>query len=229
MRIPDWTTTTRTLITIILGGIGAAAGFTHTHDWAAAHGQHGWLAWADAVVIEGMAVVAGFEIHRDHTAHRTGRTTLIPQAVLLIAFVVQMTAQVAQAEPTPAGWLLAAMPALGFLTVVKLAMRHLPAPPNPAGKPNPPQATPPQAASPQAEPASPVTPRRMTATVNRLPATVRQAVTNTAEQAHRDGRSVTADDIRRTIVLPEPMLTNVVTELNTMINNHPAVHEGQST
>ena len=41
----------RVIVTVVLGGIGAAAGFTHTHDWATHHGQTGWLAVADAVVI----------------------------------------------------------------------------------------------------------------------------------------------------------------------------------
>ncbi|WP_232211841.1 DUF2637 domain-containing protein, partial [Saccharomonospora halophila] len=122
----------RVVVTVVLGGIGAAAGFKHTHDWAVHHGQTGWLAWADAVVIEGMAVVAGFEIQRDRQQQDAGlrppRRVTFPVVVLVVAFGIQMAAQVALAEPTPAGWLLAAMPALGFLVVVKLLMRrtHLP-------------------------------------------------------------------------------------------------------
>jgi hypothetical protein len=77
-------------------------------------------------VIEGMAIVAGFEVHREH--HRPGprRKVSFPILVLVARFGIQMAAQVALAEPTPAGWLLAAMPALGFL-VVKLLMRRAPA------------------------------------------------------------------------------------------------------
>lgn len=210
MRRPDLTTATRTLVTIALGGIGAAAGFTHTHDWALAHGQHGWLAWADAVVIEGMAVVAGFEVRRDHHAGRKGVT--LPQVVLVVAFLIQMTAQVAQAEPTPAGWLLAAMPALGFLTVVKLAMRRLPADSTASA---PPPATPDR---PPTETTAATVP---TATINRLPAAIRRTVIDTAEQAHRDGRQVTGRDIARTITLPDPVLSALVDELNSTVNNHP--------
>src|SRR3954447_16280088 len=102
----------RTLVAVVLGTIGAAAGFTHTHDWAVHHGQLGWIAWADAVVIEGIVIVAGFEIQRDHRAGETRKLTF-PVAVLVAGFGVQMAAQVALAEPTPAGWLVAAMPALG--------------------------------------------------------------------------------------------------------------------
>jgi hypothetical protein len=39
---------------VIMLAIGAAAGaasFTHVHNLAAAHGQAGWLAWADAIVL----------------------------------------------------------------------------------------------------------------------------------------------------------------------------------
>ena len=110
------------VITLGLAGIGAAAGFRHTHDWAVSNGQTGWFAWADAVVIECMCLVAGFEIHRDHKA---GRSARLPLTVLVVGFGIQMTAQVAEATPTPAGWLLAATPALGFLVVVKLLMRRL--------------------------------------------------------------------------------------------------------
>jgi hypothetical protein len=118
----------RAVISAGVAGIGAAAGFTHTHDWAVVNGQHGWLAWADAVVIECMAVIAGFEIRRDHTLSRKvkrGRVSA-PMAVLVAAFTVQMVAQVALAPRTAAGWLLAAVPALGFLIVVKLNMRPAP-------------------------------------------------------------------------------------------------------
>src|SRR3954453_5090662 len=94
----------RVFVTVVLGGIGGAAGFTHTHDWAIRHGETGWLAWADAVVIEGIAIVAGFEVRRDHH-HGQTRTLTFPLVVLVAGFGIQMSAQVALAEPTPAGWL----------------------------------------------------------------------------------------------------------------------------
>lgn len=218
MHRPDLTMVISTLVTTVLGGIGGAAGFTHTHDWAAAHGQHGWLAWADAVVIEGMAVVAGFEIHRDRAAGRTGRAAALPWLVLVVAFGVQMTAQVARAEPTSAGWLLAAMPALGFLTVVKLVMRRTGHPTTDTDPDRdlvtPPASAPiPALAGPAPVPVGP--------TLARLPRAIRDTVTGLAHQAHADGQQITADDVRQTITLPDPMLSQLVTELNTTINNHP--------
>ena len=79
-----------------------------------------------------MAVVAGIEIHHDRAA---GRPFAFPAAVLVFGVLVQMTAQVAEAEPSPAGWLVAAMPALGFLAVVKLLMRRMPDPTTPRTRP----------------------------------------------------------------------------------------------
>jgi hypothetical protein len=112
----------RWAITAGLGLIGAAAGFTHTHDWAVQAGQEGWLAWADAVVIECMAVVAGLELHRNPSKPR------FPIAVMVGSFLLQMVSQVALAQATPQGWILAATPALGFLITAKLVMRSAPAP-----------------------------------------------------------------------------------------------------
>jgi hypothetical protein len=45
--------------------------------------------------------------------------------VLVVAFLVQMGAQVSGAPRTAAGWLFAAMPALGCLVVIKLVSRSI--------------------------------------------------------------------------------------------------------
>jgi hypothetical protein len=105
----------RIAITVGVGLIGAAVGFRHTHDWAVENGQTGIVAWAVAVVVECMAIVSAMELRR--------RYGLVPLAVLVGSFVLQMAAQVSSARPTFAGWLLAATPALGFLIIVKFALR----------------------------------------------------------------------------------------------------------
>lgn len=211
----------RLTVTVILGGIGAAAGFTHTHDWAAAHGQTGWLAWADAIVIEGMAVVAGFEVHRDHAA---GRSARLPLVVLVVAFLVQMTAQVARAEPTPAGWLLAAMPALGFLTVVKLALRRTPVGEDTGELPRSladtaaavAPSTPPAPAPSTTAPAAP-----SGSVLGKLPGPVRTTIRGQVEQARTEGRNLTAEELRTTIGLPDPMLSELAAEVNAPSNGTP--------
>jgi hypothetical protein len=197
----------RLLVAAVLGAIGAAAGFTHTHDWAAHHGQTGWLAWADAVVIEGIALVAAFEIHRDRQTGRPGRMSL-PVVVLVGGFLVQMAAQVAEAEPTPAGWLLAAMPALGFLTVVKLLMRRLPDKPSPE-----PVATKPEPKTTAA--ANPVPATRL-----RLPAPMVEKITGAVRAAREAGREPTIADVQ--------LAANVSDEMAAQILNDFTVHNGHA-
>ena len=54
------------LIMLAIGVAAGAASFTHVHDLAAAHRQGGWLAWADAIVLELMSIATGLEIRRRH-------------------------------------------------------------------------------------------------------------------------------------------------------------------
>lgn len=194
-------------IAVVLGGIGAAAGFTHTHDWAASNGQTGWLAWATAVVIEGMAVVAGFEIHHDRAA---GRSYTLPAVVLVFGVLVQMTAQVAEAKPSPAGWLVAAMPALGFLAVVKLLMRRAPAPaaPEPAFKPVP---------APVATEDVPAVPRV------RLPADITARINAAVAAARDEGREPSIEDIQRVARVPADLARRVLADQPTNGHQLPAL------
>lgn len=104
-------------IAVVVGGIGGAVGFTHSRDWAQANGQTEWIAWAVAVVIECMAIVASLELRRRRGAFAV--------CVLVASFLMQMAAQVASAPPTIAGWLIAATPSLGFLLIVKMLLGRL--------------------------------------------------------------------------------------------------------
>lgn len=204
----------RVLVAVVLGSIGAAAGFTHTHDWAVHHGQLGWIAWADAVVIEGIVIVAGFEIQRDHRAGGTRKLTF-PLAVLVAGFGVQMAAQVALAEPTPAGWLVAAMPALGFLVVVKLLMRRAPAPETPEAAPTP---EPVAVAASRTDVVAPAAPATVAAPVRprlKLPAELTSRINTVAESARNEGRELTIEEIRRVVRVPEPMAAQILHDLTT--------------
>lgn len=194
-------------VAVVLGSIGAAAGFTHTHNWAASNGQTGWLAWATAVVIEGMAIVAGFEIHHDRAA---GRSYTFPAVVLVFGVAVQMTAQVAKAEPSPAGWLVAAMPALGFLAVVKLLMRRAPEPTTPDAPAEPaPTAT----ATPTMSQDVPTTPRV------KLPADITARINAAVTAARDEGREPSVEDIQRVARVPADLARRVLADQPT--NGHP--------
>jgi hypothetical protein len=106
---------------LAIGGAAGAASFTHVHNVAAAHGQPGWLAWADAIVLELMSIASGLELRRRKRAHTS---TVFPATVLACAARDSVTAQVVEAEPSPIGWIAAAVPALGFLVMVKVALGY---------------------------------------------------------------------------------------------------------
>jgi hypothetical protein len=106
---------------LTIGGAAGAASFTHVHNVAAAHGQPGWLAWADAIVLELMSIASGLELRR---RKRTQVSTRFPAAVLGFAVTLSLAAQVVEAEPSLIGWIAAAVPALGFLVMVKVALGY---------------------------------------------------------------------------------------------------------
>jgi len=118
----------QTAIMLVIGGAAGAASFRHVHDVAASHGQPGWLAWFDAVVLELTSIAAGLEMRR---RKRIGKPVRFVAAVLTVAVILSLSAQVVEAEPSIIGWLAAALPALGFLAMVKMALaRADPGPPS---------------------------------------------------------------------------------------------------
>ena len=107
------------VIMLAIGGAAGAGSFRHVHDVAAAHGQAGWLAWADAIVLELMSVASGLELRRRKRAHESTR---FPAIVMAVSVVLSLSAQVVEAERSVIGWVAAAIPALGFLVMVKIAL-----------------------------------------------------------------------------------------------------------
>jgi hypothetical protein len=107
------------VIMLAIGGAAGAASFTHVRNVAAAHGQGGWLAWADAIVLELMSIAGGLELRR---RKRVGRPVWFPAAVLVVAVVLSLAAQVVEAEQSVIGWIAAALPAAAFLAMVKIAL-----------------------------------------------------------------------------------------------------------
>lgn len=127
--------TVQIVMMLAIGGAAGAASFTHVHNVAAAHGQPGWLAWADAIVLELMSIAAGLELRR---RKRTNTPIRFPAVVLGCAVTLSLAAQVVEAEPSPIGWIAAAVPALGFLVMVKIALSHTTTrPPDQSHQPTP--------------------------------------------------------------------------------------------
>lgn len=116
---PRWEDRVQVSLMLAVGGVAAAASWAHVVSLAAGHRQGGWLSYADAAVIETAAVSSGLEVRR---RRRTGQSTVFPLTVLVVAVVLSLAAQVAQAERSVWGWVLAAVPAVGFLVLVKIAV-----------------------------------------------------------------------------------------------------------
>ncbi|MCZ7418271.1 DUF2637 domain-containing protein [Verrucosispora sp. WMMA2121] len=126
----------RLTILLAIGTMAGAAAFTHVHDLSVAHGQPHWIGWANAVAVELMAIYLGLEIR---ARRRSGRPVGFV-GVLLVAFaLLSLAAQVAEAEPSVWGWIVAAVPSLAFLALVKVVLSSAPAT-APAPEPSPPQA-----------------------------------------------------------------------------------------
>jgi len=119
-------TVLRLVILLAIGSMAGAAAFTHVHDLSVAHGQPHWIGWANAVAVELMAIYLGLEIR---ARRRAGRPVGFV-SVLLVGFaLLSLAAQVAEAEPSVWGWIVAAVPSLAFLALVKVVLSSAPAVP----------------------------------------------------------------------------------------------------
>ncbi|MEV6527938.1 hypothetical protein AB0M43_39060 [Longispora sp. NPDC051575] len=114
------------LVLLAVGGVAGAASFTHMHDWTMAHAPadtHDWFGWANAVVSDLIPMAAALEIRR---RRRNGQPISYPAAIMIGFALLSLAAQVARAEESPSGWLLASVPALGFLALTKLVLSRMP-------------------------------------------------------------------------------------------------------
>lgn len=102
-----------------VGSVAASASWSHVVSLANRHGQPGWLALADAAVLETLAVSMGLEIRRRRRRHEP---LTFAAAVLVTAVALQLAAQVAQAPRSFWGWTMAALPAIGFLVLAKTSI-----------------------------------------------------------------------------------------------------------
>ncbi|MEU0553821.1 DUF2637 domain-containing protein [Dactylosporangium sp. NPDC006015] len=116
------------VILLVVAGMAGAASFTHVHDWTMANSPAGtadWFGWANAAISELVPIACALVIRR---RRRSGESTRYPFAVLTAAVVLSLSAQLAVAKPGISGGLLAAVPALAFMALVKLVLSTKPQP-----------------------------------------------------------------------------------------------------
>ena len=203
----------------VLAVIAAAGSFTHIRDLAARAGQHGWMSWAIAVCIDLTCVMAARERHRDqHTGrHRRGWISW-PALVLTGGVVLSLAANLAQAQPTVWGYIIAGVPAAAFLCAVSMLERRTtqPAATRPADDH---QATAP-VLNRAPEATAEVAPTGTDAPVADLPEVapgLRALADRVAvEHCEQHGRPITADQLCARLRVPPELATRLHAELNTV-------------
>jgi hypothetical protein len=114
------------VILLAVAGMAGAASFTHVHDWTMRYSPAGtgdWFGWANAMVTELIPTAAGLEARR--RKHLTGKAGRYPITLIVGAMGLSLTGQFAEATRSIFGWIVAAIPAVGFLALVKLMLSRL--------------------------------------------------------------------------------------------------------
>jgi Protein of unknown function (DUF2637) len=108
----------------VLAVIAGAGSFTHIRDTAAQHGQTGPMSWAVAVCVDLTCVMAARERQRDKQHGTVTRRLSWPTVVLAAGVLLSLAANLAQAQPTAWGRIMAAVPPAAFLVAVSMIERR---------------------------------------------------------------------------------------------------------
>jgi hypothetical protein len=95
----------------------------HMHMLVELHGQPGWMAALTPLSVDGMIVAASTTLLSDSRSGRRG--DVLPWTLLAIGSVASLTANVAVAEPTTAGRVIAAWPSFALIAAYELLMRQI--------------------------------------------------------------------------------------------------------
>lgn len=110
-RLPDDASrrdaATANIVAAVLGLSAFAVSFTHVQRLAVRSGQIGWVADGIAASVELMALAAVTEMRR---RRRQGEQVNWPRGVLVLGVVMSLAANLATAQPTVWGFIMAAWP-----------------------------------------------------------------------------------------------------------------------
>jgi hypothetical protein len=107
----------------LLALIAGTVSYLHMHALVALHGQPGWVAALTPLSVDGMIVAASMTLLAD--SRSGGRGGLLPWALLAVGSVASLTANVAVAEPTATGRIIAASPSFALIGSYELLMRNV--------------------------------------------------------------------------------------------------------
>ena len=122
-RSRAWIETTTTASVVLLAGIAAVVSYGHLHLLAARHGEGGLASALIPLSVDGMIVAASMSLLLDSRADRRGG--VLPWALLIIGAAASLAANIAVAEPTVTGRLIAAWPSFALTASCELLMRQV--------------------------------------------------------------------------------------------------------
>lgn len=107
----------------MLALIAGTVSYLHMHALVALHGQPGWVAALTPLSVDGMIVAASTTLLAD--SRSGGRGGLLPWVLLAVGGVASLAANVAVAEPTATGRVIAAWPSFALIGSYEMLMRQV--------------------------------------------------------------------------------------------------------
>jgi uncharacterized protein DUF2637 len=107
----------------LLALIAGTVSYLHMHTLVARHGQPGWVAALTPLSVDGMIVAASTTLLADSRSGRNGGA--LPWALLVAGSVASLAANVAVAEPTLIGRVIAAWPSFALTASYELLTRQV--------------------------------------------------------------------------------------------------------
>jgi hypothetical protein len=107
----------------LLALIAGTVSYLHMHALVARHGQPGWVAALTPLSVDGMIVAASTTLLADSRSGRKGGA--LPWALLVAGSVASLAANVAVAEPTLIGRVIAAWPSFALTASYELLTRQV--------------------------------------------------------------------------------------------------------
>jgi hypothetical protein len=107
----------------LLALIAGTVSYLHMHTLVAQHGQPGWVAALTPLSVDGMIVAASTTLLADSRTGRRGG--VLPWALLVAGSVASLAANVAVAEPTLIGRVIAAWPSFALTASYELLTRQV--------------------------------------------------------------------------------------------------------
>jgi hypothetical protein len=118
-----WIRLTTTGCVAFLALIAGTVSYLHMHLLVELHGQPGWVAALTPLSVDGMIVAASTTLLAE--SRSGGRGGMLPRALLVIGSVASLAANVAVAEPTATGRVIAAWPSFALIASYELLMRQV--------------------------------------------------------------------------------------------------------